>query len=298
MIDNKIFTCPFCKASLNETADGFICNDCKGSYERSKHNQVDFRLKRQKTIIFDVQIGVQSEIYSFVDKVMLLRENKDNKIPKLKNGIPFHLSKEIVSHFPNPNDNNSTMLDLGCGKGIHREIGESYGYQYYGLDYKTKEADVLGDAQALPFKDNSFNFVISIAVLEHIQHPLVMMKEVYRVLKTGGVFIGSVSFLEPFHEDSFYHHTYLGLINSIIAADFEIEFICPNESWTGITAISQMALFPLLPGIIKKLLVAPLNQLHILYYKIGSVVSRNLKAKKLNRLLLTTGSYYFKVFKK
>ena len=294
----KIFSCPYCRAELVETTDGFFyCNDCKSSYKKNEHNQIDFRLKKPKPICLNVQIGVQSNIYSFFDKVTLLRENKDNKIPKLKNGIPYHLSKEIVSHFPNPNDNNSTMLDLGCGKGIHREIGESYGYQYYGLDYKTKEADVLGDAQALPFKDNSFNFVISIAVLEHIQHPLVMMKEVYRVLKTGGVFIGSVSFLEPFHEDSFYHHTYLGLINSIIAADFEIEFICPNESWTGITAISQMAMFPILPSSIKRLLAAPLIQLHILWWKIGKAISKNPKANKLNRLLLTTGSYFFKVIK-
>jgi 2-polyprenyl-3-methyl-5-hydroxy-6-metoxy-1,4-benzoquinol methylase len=41
----------------------------------------------------------------------------------------------------------------------------------------------------LPFKDNCFDFVISIETLEHLWSHFSFIKSVYKVLKRGGVFI-------------------------------------------------------------------------------------------------------------
>lgn len=57
------------------------------------------------------------------------------------------------------------------------------------------------DAHSLPYDDNSFDCVILQEVLEHLKKPWVVMDEVYRVLKEGGVVIATVPFLYPHHEN-------------------------------------------------------------------------------------------------
>lgn len=121
---------------------------------------------------------------------------------------PSTLSKELISYFPK--GNGDYALDLGCGKAVHREICEHAGFKYIGLDYDTPEASIIGDAHSLPFKDNSIDFIISFAVFEHLQYPFVAAYEAFRVLKDNGSFIGTIAFLEPFHANSYYHHTHLG----------------------------------------------------------------------------------------
>jgi len=55
------------------------------------------------------------------------------------------------------------------------------------------------DMQNLPFKENTFDFVISDQVIEHIQNPQKGIQESYRVLKNGGVAIHTSCFINYFH---------------------------------------------------------------------------------------------------
>jgi ubiquinone/menaquinone biosynthesis C-methylase UbiE len=63
-------------------------------------------------------------------------------------------------------------------------------------------AYVVGDAQRLPFPNSSFDYVIIMDFLEHIERPADAIKEAYRVLKKGGVLYASVpcedQFLSPY----------------------------------------------------------------------------------------------------
>lgn len=47
--------------------------------------------------------------------------------------------------------------------------------------------DVIGDARRLPFKDNSFDAIISNSVLEHIWEVDVVANECHRIVKDGGL---------------------------------------------------------------------------------------------------------------
>ena len=83
--------------------------------------------------------------------------------------------------------------------------------------------DVIGASEFLPFADESFDLVISVAVLEHVRDPFAAARELQRVLKRGGRIFAAVPFLQPYHAypDHYYNMTSGGLRN--LFRDLEVE---------------------------------------------------------------------------
>jgi SAM-dependent methyltransferase len=93
---------------------------------------------------------------------------------------------------------NAVFLEPGCGRGEHLELFKAHNLQVYGVDLSPeapklapnldiKVADIENDG--LPYKDNTFDVVYSKSVLEHFHYPERYVKEAYRVLKPGGLFL-------------------------------------------------------------------------------------------------------------
>jgi SAM-dependent methyltransferase len=80
--------------------------------------------------------------------------------------------------------NNSAVLDLGAGDQFLRNAVEGRGANYTPVDYG--DADFSKDK--LPFKNNSFDLIISLAVIEHIENVSNYMEQAFRVLKPNGLF--------------------------------------------------------------------------------------------------------------
>lgn len=78
--------------------------------------------------------------------------------------------------------------------------------------------DVLADAESLPFRDASFDGVVTLAALEHVRRPWVVASELVRVLKPGGTLIADVPFLQPVH--AFPHH-YFNMTSEALRSLFE-----------------------------------------------------------------------------
>jgi len=97
-------------------------------------------------------------------------------------------------------------LDLGCGDGRHRDWVEKAGWTYIGMDTDLDRggAIIVGDALHLPLTDACFDMVLIWQVLEHLSQPWLALSEVNRVLKSGGLVVGSASYLEPFHDACMY----------------------------------------------------------------------------------------------
>jgi SAM-dependent methyltransferase len=72
------------------------------------------------------------------------------------------------------------------------------------VDYPS--TDVLSLGESLPFKSQSFDGVLPLAVLEHVRDPFQCAKEILRVLKPGGELRADVPFLQPLH--GYPHHYY------------------------------------------------------------------------------------------
>jgi SAM-dependent methyltransferase len=92
-------------------------------------------------------------------------------------------------------------LDLGCGLGIQMAELARRGYGVVGMDPsvgllavggETKGPVLAGDARALPFRSDCFDFVYAVGVFHHLPGPDAQRKafeEVLRVLKPGGLLL-------------------------------------------------------------------------------------------------------------
>jgi len=58
---------------------------------------------------------------------------------------------------------------------------------------------IIADATQLPFKNNSVDAIINIVILEHVSEPELVVDEMYRVIKIGGVIYTHIPFMQGFH---------------------------------------------------------------------------------------------------
>lgn len=124
------------------------------------------------------------------------------------------------------------VLEVGCAERNCEPYITERGFNYVGIDIEARGQGphILADAHNLPFADETFDVCFSKAVYEHLVSPMTAARETFRILRPGGVFFGSVSFVEPFHDHaSFYHMTHAGVLVLLRSAGFIVERIWPGN---------------------------------------------------------------------
>ncbi len=96
----------------------------------------------------------------------------------------FEKLVRLSSTYPSFFWENKRILDLGCGDQFIRPSLEKRKVNYDSLEYD----DVDFETDKFPFKNNCFDVVISLAVIEHISNLDNYLNETLRVLKPGGIF--------------------------------------------------------------------------------------------------------------
>jgi len=96
------------------------------------------------------------------------------------------------------------VLELGAGfdSANNANLIKTDAYLY------STELHCLADAHKLPFEDNSFGYVYSLAVFEHLHSPWIAANEIYRVLKPGGKVFTLTAFMQHMHG---YPHHYFNM---------------------------------------------------------------------------------------
>ncbi len=131
----------------------------------------------------------------------------------------------------------SKILDVGCGTGANlgmlKQFGEAEGVDVSddALEFCRKKGLKVhkGLAEKLPFADESFDVVTALDVVEHLDDDVSGLKEMHRVLKTGGqtlIFVPAFMWLWGVQDDISNHrirYTKAQIVERLQSAGFEIE---------------------------------------------------------------------------
>lgn len=177
------------------------------------------------------------------------------------------------------------VLDIGCGEKPYRDIFSSRIDSYIGVDlpqtvHAKHAIDIFANAHYLPFKKNTFDTVLCLEVLEHVEMPLEVLKEIYGVLKKGGVLILSAPQNYWIHKDpvDFFRFTQEGLTEVVEnqtgfsicynrslggTREFFVDFICKYI----LIRLNTGVLNRILPNILKKLIITIPQRLYLILFK-------------------------------
>ena len=102
------------------------------------------------------------------------------------------------------------LLDVGCGDKAYEPWFRPFVTSYIGIEHAPTFArtaaggrrgpDVIYGGGTLPFRDGTFDTVLSVQVLEHTPRPAALMAEMRRVLAPDGILILSAPFQFRLHE--------------------------------------------------------------------------------------------------
>lgn len=124
-------------------------------------------------------------------------------IKELASKTDQRLIREFSRHLPQK----ARILEGGCGNGAYVARFLEMGHQVIGVDFAQStvkrlniafpDLDIkIGDIRSLPFSDELFDAYYSGGVIEHFEDGLLpQIKEAYRVLKPGGLFLVTVPYV-------------------------------------------------------------------------------------------------------
>jgi SAM-dependent methyltransferase len=186
--------------------------------------------------------------------------------------------KDISSKFLN-----GKLLDVGCGSKPYEHLFKVE--EYIGIDvkvsghnHKFSKIDKFYDGLLIPFDDNEFDWVFSSEVFEHVFDLDGLLKEINRVLRSGGKLAFTCPFVWEEHEQPYDYarYTSFALIDMMKKNGFEVESLQKSTSYFE-TVMQMLAMYvyqcclpknPYIKILLTALFVAPFNIIGCLLGKI------------------------------
>jgi SAM-dependent methyltransferase len=123
------------------------------------------------------------------------------------------------------------LLDVGCGDMPYKSFvlrRPSQVTRYLGLDLESSplyqnKPDLFWNGRKIPLPESSVDCAMATEVFEHCPNPEVVLRELWRVLKPGGLLFFTVPFLWPLHDVPYdeYRYTPFSLERHLINSGFQ-----------------------------------------------------------------------------
>ena len=165
-----LLACPKCRGDVREGTDRLHCVSCAQTYPIVNGVPIMFPDGSNPTIQHESELSTQSNYFPWINRVVLQSLLDDQVVLEIGSG------------------NRATDDPCVVRMDVHL----------------TPHVDVVGDAHHLPFRTGAFDFVFSLAVVEHLREPFNAAQEIWRVLKDGGYTYNECNFVFAYH--GYPHH--------------------------------------------------------------------------------------------
>ena len=196
----ELFICPDCGSEQLDEVDGsLLCVDCKSTYEVFKGRYV---LLSEQNELFPPSAyrGNSAEPNTNGGRFRKLKKFVPKKSVNIAKDRMF--KKLAAEH----GDKGEVILIVGCGNQTEQLkryfLGNNTTFVFCDID-KNADVDLFCDSHAIPFISETFDGVITTAVLEHVLNPGEVVSEMVRVLKPGGFIYSEIPFLQSVHEGAY-----------------------------------------------------------------------------------------------
>lgn len=108
----------------------------------------------------------------------------------------FFIFIQLITKYFKPG---KRLLDVGCGSGFFLKAAEEIGWEAEGVEISAAASEYAqnivgvkvleGKLEAHHFPAEKFDLVVMLETAEHLMNPLNTLKEIYRILKRGGILI-------------------------------------------------------------------------------------------------------------
>ncbi len=211
----ELLRCPQCHSTALEFKDAqsVECGSCHSRFRRRRDDCIDF-------------LGGDAGAIP-IEKIT----------PRQSSRIAMrHWATGRLLAFLPRNAEGRWWLNLGCGDCGDAGLLAARGMTVVNLDLTCcGSTNLIADAHNIPMRDACVDGVVSVSVLEHLHDPFKAIQETARILREGGVLVGSVAFLECYHGGSYYHFSPRGVISLLEKHGFVVEDI--DTGWDVLTSI-------------------------------------------------------------
>lgn len=241
--------CPVCKGPIAPQPEPplvpqeilcLACGDVYGVYPAS--GVLD--LRPQCPVVGTLQASIARTDYA-------RRWQSVEKTPppvSYRHPIPQRTSAGFLSYIQGTLSTGSFLVDLGCGNAPYRGPLKHMGLRYVATDFCRSAADLLVDAHVLPFRDACADAVLMHSVTQALENPFIAIAEVARVLRPGGLLLGTADLGAVFASD-FFHLTPYGVLSLLGSQELEV-----TRMWVDKDILQFAASNPGYPAMLKPVL--------------------------------------------
>lgn len=187
----KVLACPKCRGPLEHHDITLACNSCWQSY--MVKDNVPYILDHKLSDRYEQEARLPiNKFKALIKRYPWLFQFLTYAIGSISY-LGMSPQKAMLRVFRKEELDEKVIINVGSGiKRIHRSV--------INLDiFPFRNVDLVTNATALPLKDDSVDMIITESTLEHIPNTYIAMRELARVVKSGGFIYVSIPFLMPFH---------------------------------------------------------------------------------------------------